>query len=330
MRHLRVGNVFFIYAGNDAEAQALRDLLEKNGSQEVPDVAPPAPTPTPTPVPVPPVEPVEPDAPKPPPGIIFASDILQYVDPDTVQTNLNVQAMGTAQRLTSGGIHGPKLPDGSTLRAGYVRDPASPVGSAVMFQLAYTDPITSGNKRAEFSFPAIISPRVDYWNALRVWVFDWGNDPAQGLFGTQLHSGDNSLGLSPSFGIYVPSGRRFRIEARHSTAERPSKSTQSYKFSPEFDIPFGRWADFVFKFRLDHNARGEGFLQAWMDGKQIYDYDGALGFNTPGKKDYFKSGLYFWTRFNTPRKILIGGYYVVRDDDGKYSVEHLRNLVNKP
>jgi hypothetical protein len=167
-----------------------------------------------------------------------------------------------------------------------------------------------------------------YWVAFRAYVRDWGDESSEGLFGTQIHSGDNSRGLSPSFAVNMSGARNFRIESRYSSSTSPSQSNSITTRHGDHPIKFGQWMDFVIKFK--HNTSGNGFLQAWVDGQQIVDYKGSLGFNTPGYKDYFKFGLYNWMRYSNPRKVMLHNPTGVLDPTGnKYDAASLRAHINK-
>ncbi len=247
--------------------------------------------------------------------------------PFSQQRGYTAQVYGTHTRAGSipeAGIHGAALPGGETLRFGKV-------GDAFAFQLDPADPTTSKSKRSEISFDRNIEPDKVYWIALGVYVHDWGRlerrDAA--LFGTQVHAGNNSLGVGgPSFGLYTTrNGRMFRVQARYSTASTPSaRNSVSVKYA-EYPIPFHRWADFVLKFK--HNTSGKGFLQVWMDGNMIAHHQGSLGYNTPGYKDYVKFGYYNWSpAMSSPRKVLVRSPTIVADPTGsKYRPEQLRSLL---
>lgn len=265
---------------------------------------------------------------------IDPADILGQASgqlPFAQQSGYYGQVLGThpaAASIPEEGIQGPALPNGETLRLGKEADPADPSRKALAFQLGPDDRLTSGSRRAEISFkPSIEMDRV-YWVAFRMYVYDWGNDASQGLLGTQIHSGDNARGLSPSFGVYF-TGREMRIEARYSTSPVPdqrSSVTARYANQP---VPFGRWVDMVFRFR--HNVSGRGFLEAWMDGRRIVNHQGNLGFNTPGYKDYAKFGVYNWSRFATPRKVLLHSPVLILDPSGQsYDDRLVRALIHEP
>jgi hypothetical protein len=275
--------------------------------------------------------------PPPPTGSsIELADIMGQAQagvPFAQQSGFHAQVMGTsfsAASIPESGIHGSTLPNGETLRLGKVTDPTSAVRKALAFQVHPNDPTTSGSKRSELGFNSNIQYNKVYWVALSVYVYDWGTLASgdASLFGTQMHSGNNSLGLSPSFGIYaMPGGRNFQVQGRYSTSSSPSQSNSSTVRFGERPIPFGRWVDFVFKFR--HNIGSSGFLQVWMDGASIVDYSGPLGFSTPGYNDYSKFGYYNWSSFNSARKVLVRSPLIVQDPTGsKYAPADLRAFVS--
>ncbi|HEU5178754.1 MAG TPA: heparin lyase I family protein, partial [Burkholderiales bacterium] len=228
------------------------------------------------------------------------------------------------------GITGPVLPNGETLRLGKVNDPSGSGAQVFSFQVHPSDPVTSGSKRAEFAFASNIEPNKVYWVAVSTFIPDWGtlNTGDDSLFGTQMHSGDNSRSLSPSFGLYTsPGGRNFKVVARWSTSSDPQQGNSVKATYAERPIPFGRWADFVLKFK--HNTSGNGFLQVWMDGELIATHNGNLGFNTPGFKDYAKFGYYNWSSgLNSSRKVILRSPTIVADPTGStYTAAQVRSLL---
>ncbi|HEU4923559.1 MAG TPA: hypothetical protein VFT23_10845, partial [Burkholderiales bacterium] len=79
-----------------------------------------------------------------------------------------------------------------------------------------------------------------------------------------------------------------------------------------------------------HNTSGNGFLQVWMNGQQIANYQGNLGYNT-GYKDYAKFGYYNWTASSmngTARKVLLRSPTIVSDPTGQtYTLEQISALI---
>ncbi len=283
-----------------------------------------------------------PASPPPPPaaaaGAIAPADIVGQAREDVPfaqQRGYTAQILGkhpAANAIPESGIHGPRLPNGETLRLGKDVDPTNSALKALAFQLHPGDPSTSGSKRAEISFQKNIEHNRTYWVAYRVFLRDWGTLTANdvSIFGTQLHSGDNSRGLSPSFSIVANNnGRSFQVYTVTSTSSSPSQSNSVTTRHASRSIPFGRWVDFVFQFR--QNTKGNGFLRVWMDGQQIVNHTGNLGFNTPGHKDYMKFGYYNWSKgFNSPRKVLLRKPTIVLDPTGsKYTEAMLRSYVQQ-
>ena len=268
---------------------------------------------------------------------IAAGDILLRARADvpfSQQSGYTAQAIGTytsANAIPESGINGSML-NGETLRLGKAADPTNSALKALAFQVRSSDPTTSGGKRAELSVNPIIEMNKVYWVALGGYVPDWGtlSDTDKALFGAQVHSGNNSLGLSPTFAIYTSNnGRNFNVKARWSTSSSPSQGNSVKIDYADQPIPFGQWTDFVFKFR--HNTNGNGFLQVWMDGEQIVNHHGSLGFDTPGYNNYAKFGYYNWSdaaMASNPRKVLLRSPTIVADPSGStYNAEQVRTLL---
>jgi hypothetical protein len=250
------------------------------------------------------------------------------------QSGFSAQAMGgskSASSIPEPGITGSTLSNGETLRLGKVTDPLNSLNKALQFQVDPGDPTTSGGKRAELSMTPAIEMNKVYWMTVSAYVKDWGNlsDADAALFALQMHSGDNSRSLSPSFGIYTSNGgRSFKVAARWSTSSDPQQGNSEKIYYGDYPIQFGRWVDFVVKFK--HNTSGSGFMQVWADGQQIVNHQGNLGFNTPGFKDYGKFGYYNWSgsAMNSTRKVLLRAPTLVADPTGStYRAEQIRSLL---
>jgi Polysaccharide lyase len=52
----------------------------------------------------------------------------------------------------------------------------------------------------------------------------------------------------------------------------------------------GRWLDLVYHVRFSPTPAG--LLEAWMDGRQVVRYQGALGYSDGGERVHFRIGLY--------------------------------------
>ncbi|HEY1287946.1 MAG TPA: heparin lyase I family protein [Burkholderiales bacterium] len=272
-------------------------------------------------------------------GTVNPADIITRASADvpfSEQKGYTAQVINThtqANEIPESGIHGSTLPNGETLRLGKTIDPMNPALRALAFQVSNSDPTTSGGKRAELRAEPNIEMNKVYWIVFSAYLEDWGalGDTDSALFGTQLHSGDDTLGLSPSFSLYTTqNGRMFQVQARYSESGSPSQSNQVTRKYAEYPIPFQRWTDFVARFKL--NTSGNGFLQLWMDGEMIADYQGSLGFNT-GKTDYAKFGYYNWSGSamgSGPRKVLLRAPTIVADPSGTtYNIAQMKTLLGE-
>jgi hypothetical protein len=254
--------------------------------------------------------------------------------PFVQQSGFNTQVLAQylfAPEIPETGMHAFSLSNGETLRFGKHADPLNSARKALAFQVDPNDVTTSGAKRAELKFANNIQMDRVYWAAMSVYVYDWGtlSTADDALFGLQQHNG-SPADLSPNFALITSgTGRTFQVMALGSSDPKPTyANTVSFKYA-EQPIPFGRWADFVFKFKL--NTSGDGFLQVWMDGTQIVEHRGLLGYITPGYLDFFKFGYYNWSgsSFASTRKVLVRSPVVVADPTGvKYKPEDLRAYVS--
>lgn len=268
-------------------------------------------------------------------GSIDASDIKTRATADVLfstQPNIYADILGSSPWMSTvpeSGAHGSTLPNGETIRFGKQTDPLNSSRKALSFQLAPSDPTTGGSKRVELGFPRNIEYNKTYWLAVSVYAHDWGtlatND--QALFGFQLHNG-TKIDLSPTIALYTTgNGRSMQIQTRYSTSGSPSQSNSVTQKWPAQAIPFGRWMDFVVKFR--NNVGGQGYAQVWLDGNLIVNHQGNLGFNTPGYLDFVKWGYYNWTSgFASPRKVRLRNPTLVADPTGsKYTASEIRTIL---
>jgi hypothetical protein len=263
---------------------------------------------------------------------VSSADVLGSARADVSfaqQTGYTAQVVGTytsAPSIPDSGIHYNTLPNGETLRFGKQADPSNSARKALAFQLAYTDPATSGSHRTEISFPQRIELNKVYWVAFSMYVPDWGQLSTSDVatVGMQVHG--SGPGLSPAIQLASKGGRTFWIDARTSSSNPATASTSSSTKSPEFPLPINRWADIVIKFKLD--PAGNGFVQAWMDGTQIWNFNGKVGYYIGDLKNYVKFGYYNWTAFPTPRKVLTrGNVYLLDPTGGKYKPEDIRSHI---
>jgi len=180
------------------------------------------------------------------------------------RTSIGVGRSGVGVRVWT-------LPNGETLRLGKETDPTNGNRKAFSFQLS---PATRSPRLAPLGdrVPSNIEMGKTYWVAFSTYIPDWGTTGGSddnALFGTQLHAGDNNLGLSPSLTLVSYTGRTSWCSQATARA-RAEHEQHAVVQVAEYPMPFGRWADFVFKFRQGYT--GGGCWQVWMDGTQIANY----------------------------------------------------------
>jgi hypothetical protein len=214
-------------------------------------------------------------------------------------------------------------------------DPAGSGKQVIDFELGVGDPVTQGSHRSELEFGnKKLQYGQTYWFAFREYIYDWGTLPSgdEQLFGFQFHNGNTDAGFSPSVALTAygakGGGRSFQVFVSYSTSTTPNLSNYQAWWSPNIAIPFGRWIDFVVKVKAD--IGGAGVAQVWMDGTQIANYAGPVGYYTPGIADYAKFGYYNWSPYTTNRRVMMRSPVVVADPTGsKYSPADLRTFINQ-
>lgn len=75
-------------------------------------------------------------------------------------------------------------------------------------------------------------------------------------------------------------------------------------FEEKSDIR-GRWNDLVYHLKL--TPKPDGYLQAWLNGRQVVDYQGPLGYPDDLDSVYFKIGLYRDT-LAVPMTLMLGRF----------------------
>lgn len=116
---------------------------------------------------------------------------------------------------------------------------------------------------------------VTSWNSIGQWHGSSGNEP--GIIHLWHDSDDNLV-----------------IETRTASVSLPKDwwnyTTDTVHYSGP--MPKDQWIDLVFNYRFDHTE--SGFFRVWMNGRQIVDYSGPVGFkHSPGDSvAYVKIGNY--------------------------------------
>lgn len=206
------------------------------------------------------------------------------------------------------------LRDGTgTQRAGVVADPDDRSSRAFELSIMPTDADTSGsgNKRCEmalgwneYSYPGRVLARTpelprnrDFWWTLKFRLEDWRATKDRQVVFQWLPGSATSAG--PMLGLDVW-GDKLRLELHSDLRAVPSEQTmtklipwQLAGWQPK------RWYTVVFRARIDSLAPANGRLAMWLDGAQVLDYRGPVGYPAFGSGgDYAKFGVYHWTGGN--------------------------------
>lgn len=108
----------------------------------------------------------------------------------------------------------------------------------------------------------------------------------------QFHATEDAsdASASPVAALMLDSAGRLVVESRTS-AENPLTSNPAgvSRYVGASAFPVGRRTAFVVNAKFDY--AGAGFLKVWMDGLQIVDFAGAIGFND-AEGPYLKVGIY--------------------------------------
>jgi hypothetical protein len=101
--------------------------------------------------------------------------------------------------------------------------------------------------------------------------------------------GENAASRSPVLAHRYGEGT-FVIDIRFSSTkiQRVNDGASKVLYQQK-DFPKGVWHDFVYRVRWSY--RSDGFVECWLDGKRIIDYQGPVGYND-NDGPYFKFGLY--------------------------------------
>lgn len=274
---------------------------------------------------------------------ISGADIIAQFNPGqslSQQAWGNVQCYGLivpSQSVPEQGINGTTLPLGGTLRFGRAADPIDSQRPALRFTLLANDPLTAGSYRCETAFSpgATGLPRgKPFWHAFAVHIPDWRNTTDEQQL-AQWHAGDTS-GMQPIYSLLVRDGQ-MRLVLRYSTEANPTASSvrtivlwSSANWAPN------SWYTVVTKAMVSTDPAASPYISTWINGAQVVNYRGPVGFNQPQALPYVKHGIYHWVNLNAwdtrapQRTVHFRRAALVGDSKGIYSPDDLALYVNAP
>ena len=237
------------------------------------------------------------------PVTLQASDVIVALRPGQVGEvsagRLQCMGQNVNAASVSGGVYGLGAGGLTELKHGVVDDVSGGNSSnkSLYFKVWKGDPNTSGTdaQRCERYFAGAsetIPQKTDVWFGVRAKVSEWGASTYRVIW--QWHDSNAGAGLLPHLAA-IANGRNLRIIAQYNDSGSPTRDTTTgvVLFSTDQWQP-NAWNDFVIKANVDPSAQGAGFVQAWLNGVKVVDYQGPFGYKYDNPADYAKVGLYHW------------------------------------
>lgn len=113
---------------------------------------------------------------------------------------------------------------------------------------------------------------------------------------SEMHNDDVNYATSPPVSIMLAPGDYFWVQGRYcATNLDPSNSASNQVIMNLYTAPTqivrGQWYDI--KLQMNVNNDSSGYLYVWIDGNQVVNYNGPLGYGpTNGPQNYWEEGLY--------------------------------------
>jgi hypothetical protein len=218
----------------------------------------------------------------------------------------NVQCNGqvvSSNQVPEAGIRGTALADDKTLRFGRVADNTANSGSAYEFTLNVGDALTATSHRCELALAADatsgIPRKIGFWHAFSIKLGDWHNTTDEQAL-AQWHAGDASGGLLPIYTLLVR-GNVMRLVLRYSDSLAPTRenSRAIVVWSTDKWVA-NQWLNFSTQALMSADPADHPFVKTWLNGVQIVNYNGLVGYNQPTVQSYAKHGIYHWVDSTNP------------------------------
>lgn len=221
---------------------------------------------------------------------------------------------------------------------GTVSDPAGGADPVFVFSADLRNQLVNNAPRCEGVFAAPetrMTPGKVFWTAATVWLDDWsGTRPGDSQLFLQWHGVVGSL--NPSFALYVQ-GNRLTGVVRYNPDAVPDKRGTGQQQLFALDGGFQRrWLRIVVRGREGLDPADEPQLAMWIDGRQVADYQGPIGYrNNDG--DILKFGIYKWIKDarqvwdeRVPtRSVFFKNVMLVRDEGQRYDVQKIMDMMGR-
>jgi len=195
-----------------------------------------------------------------------------------------------------------------------VRDHAREDDYAARFELRPGDRV-SGGWRAELRDLNNAEPGSVLWYSISTLIpEDFPESPGNSFVLIQWHDQkvpwNNPKGHSPPLAVRYRE-RRLDITLRHAfDGQRDGENGRERILYSHPDLERGVWHDFVYqvKWSASMDPKDTGFVKAWMNGEQIADYRGPIGyFDDLGT--YVKFGIYARNDVDKPHIVFHDSYH---------------------
>lgn len=243
-----------------------------------------------------------------------------------------------APRLSEAGVQGKAAKGtGSAVKFGKVPSPSGQGAPVLLFRAQANNAYHGGSPRCEISFkqPSQALPRNQVlWHAFSLWIDDWSTASDMIAVSQWFHS-MTGAGLNPPF-VIVARGNRLTGQVRHSqSTTKMTKKDQDMVRVFDLDGGFYKtWLNFVIQAKVSPDPADKGFMKIWLNGKQISDYQGPIGYAVPGARELVVHGNYPLVKGNIPldtsipqRDLYLGTSIVVLDPNGRYAEPALRSVL---
>jgi len=208
---------------------------------------------------------------------------------------------------------------------------------------AETDSLTSGAPRCELSMVdgrrSFLPFARTFWFASRIWIEAWPGSRDEQIV-LQWHDYDFDLSLNPLMAVIVR-GDQAQLVVRWEAGDGPTLGRSNIRIREvwrgESKMISAHWANVIMRARISPEPRDQPFLELWIDGEQVGDYRGPIGYRPAdpalNQRNYAKLGIYHWLTGNPwddrflLRSVFVRRSVLLQDTDEAYTVEQVAALL---
>ncbi|MCB9102435.1 MAG: heparin lyase I family protein [Anaerolineales bacterium] len=135
----------------------------------------------------------------------------------------------------------------------------------------------------------------DYWYGFSIYIpEEWPDQDSGFTIISQWHGSPDKdqgeISRSPVLRLEYRN-KKFKILGAYSKEEiqTSDSGTSVLLYNDDEFAKKGTWHDFIFNMKWSYES--DGYVQAWIDGQRVVDYNGPIGYNDT-RGPYFKMGVY--------------------------------------